>query len=68
MQANGSVIRGHEVPRFSTLLEVVNQWARRNVTRERLEVVILGVGAYGMLGYVMFLLHRATQSWTVMGF
>jgi len=68
MRAHGHVVRGHEIPAVTDLLNAVKAWAREHVTEEKIAEVCVVTGSFALAGYLLLVLHQAIQNRTLVGF
>jgi hypothetical protein len=68
MRANGTLVRGHEIPAVSNILHAAKEWAREHVTQEKVAEGCLVAGSSALVGYVLLVLHVAMQNRTIAGF
>ena len=67
MRANGHVVRGHEIPAVTDILNAVKVWAREHVTQEEIARCVVA-GTFAVVGYIMLVLYQAMQNRTIVGF
>jgi len=58
MRAHGHVVRGHEIPAVSNVLNAVKEWAKEHVTQEKIAEVCVVAGSSALVGYVLLVLCR----------
>jgi len=68
MRANGTLVRGREIPAVSNVLNAVKEWAREHVTQEKIAEVCVVAGSFALFGYVLLVLNQAMQNRTLVGF
>ena len=68
MRANGTLVRGHEIPTVSNVLHAVKEWAREHVTQEKIAERCVVAGSFALVGYLLLVLHQAMQNRTIVGF
>jgi hypothetical protein len=69
MGTNGHTIKGHEWVAPHLNREAVKEWAKRAFTKERIADVAVCASTVSVLGFVLFVLHRAMEnSHTIVGF
>jgi len=68
MRANGHVVRGHEIPAVTDILNAVKEWAREHVTQEEIAEGCVVAGSSALVGYLLLVLHLAMQNRTLVGF
>ena len=68
MRTNGQAMKGHEMVTPHVELESVRAWAKRIFTKERLQEAALCVATVGVIGTVLFSLHRAMENFVIVGF
>jgi hypothetical protein len=67
MRANGTLVRGHEIPAVSKVLHAVKEWAREHVTQEEIARCVVA-GTFALVGYIMLVLYQAMENRTLVGF
>jgi hypothetical protein len=68
MRANGTLVRGHEIPTVSNILYAVNEWAKEHVTQEKIAEAALVAGTLVAGSFFVNVLHQALQNHTLVGF
>ena len=68
MQSNGNVIRGHEIHPPAHAWEMIREWASRHIKREGILDATLAFGTFGLIGFIILILHKAFQNYPITGF
>jgi hypothetical protein len=68
MRANGNVMAGHEIRSLHAECVRAKEWAKRTLTRERLEGVTAAAFAIVTFGVLFSALYHALQHRTIVGF
>jgi hypothetical protein len=68
MRANGTLVRGQEIPTVSNILHAVKEWAREHVTQEKIAEGCVVAGSCALCGYLLLVLHQAMLNRTIAGF
>jgi len=66
MTTNARALTTHET--MHPDWETVKDWAKATFTRERIQEAALCVATVSVIGTVLFSLHRAMESYIVLGF
>jgi len=68
MRRDGQTLRGNEMVIPHVDLESVKGWAKATLTRERMAEIALCAAAVALIGVVVLSLHRAMESYIILGF
>jgi len=68
MRTDGKTLRGNEMAIPHVDLESVKEWAKATFTKQRIQEAALCVATVSVIGTVLFSLHRAMESYVIMGF
>ena len=68
MRANETLVRGHEVPTVSNILNAVKGWAREHVIQEKIAEGCVVAGSVALASYFLLVLHQAMQNYAIAGF
>lgn len=68
MRTHGETIRGNEMVIPHVDLESVKEWAKATFTKERIHEAALCAATVSVIGTVLFSLHRAMESYIILGF
>ncbi|MEW6441315.1 MAG: hypothetical protein AB1640_10320 [bacterium] len=68
MQTDGNVIREHWIPSPARLWDEIKDWTRKHATREQVFDAALAAATLGSSGFVLLVLQKAAQSYTMTGF
>jgi len=68
MRTHGETVRGNEMVIPHVDLESVKDWAKATFTKQRVQEAALCVATVSVIGTVLFSLHKAMDSYLIMGF
>ena len=63
MRTHGLVVRGHEIPTVSTILHTVKEWAREQVTEEKVAAAVIVAGTLLAWGFLLMAFYQAHQNY-----
>ena len=67
MRTDGHTINGHEMATRHLGLESAREWLKRTLTKERIADIVVCVSTVTVLGLVLDSLHRAMETYTMVG-
>ena len=68
MRTDGQTLRGNETAIPHVDLDSVKAWAKGTLTKERIREVALCAATVSLIGVVVLSLHRAMESYIILGF
>ena len=68
MRTDGQTLKGSEMVIPHVDLESVKAWAKATFTRERMTEAALCVATVTLMGVVVLSLHKAMESYIILGF
>ena len=68
MRTHGETIRGHGMVIPHVDLQSVKEWAKATFTKERIREAALCAATVSLIGVVALSLHRAMESYIILGF